>query len=57
MYSVPSIIGCVNKNEIFCKVKNFQIMDLLGGNSIVIDKVDIQPVKRKTVLIQVQLGT
>jgi FlaA1/EpsC-like NDP-sugar epimerase len=32
------------------KVKNFQIMDLLGGNSIVID-IDIQPVKRKTVLI------
>jgi FlaA1/EpsC-like NDP-sugar epimerase len=37
MYSVPSIIGCVNK-EIFCKSKDFQIMDLLGGNSIVIDK-------------------
>jgi hypothetical protein len=31
MYSVPSIIGCVNRNEIFVKVKNFQIMDLLEG--------------------------
>jgi FlaA1/EpsC-like NDP-sugar epimerase len=30
MYSVPSIIGCVNRNEIV-KVKNFQIMDLLEG--------------------------
>jgi FlaA1/EpsC-like NDP-sugar epimerase len=52
MYSVPSIIGCVNRNRFFVKVKNFQIMDLLGGNSIVIDKKSISSqLKGKTVLI------
>jgi hypothetical protein len=56
MYSVPSIIGCVNKKEIFVKVKNFQIMDLLGGNSIVIDKKSISS-QGKQFLLQVQLGT
>jgi FlaA1/EpsC-like NDP-sugar epimerase len=41
----------VNRNEIFVKVKNFQIMDLLGGNSIVIDKSISSQLKGKTVLI------
>jgi FlaA1/EpsC-like NDP-sugar epimerase len=52
MYSVPSVIDCVNTKEIFIKVKNFQIMDLLGENSIVIDKKSISSqLKGKTVLI------
>jgi FlaA1/EpsC-like NDP-sugar epimerase len=51
MYSVPSIIGCVNRNEI-CESKEFSDYGFIRGNSIVIDKKSISSqLKGKTVLI------
>jgi len=58
VYSVPSILNWENQNEIFKKVKNFQIMDLLGGNSITLDNNAISSqLKGKTVLITGAAGS
>lgn len=58
VYSVPSILNWENQNEIFKKVKNFQIMDLLGGNSIALDNNAISSqLKGKTVLITGAAGS
>lgn len=58
MYSVPSILDCKYKKEIFIKVKNFQIMDLLEGNQIVLDNNAIsRQLKGKTVLITGAAGS
>lgn len=58
MYSVPSILDCKYKKEIFIKVKNFQITDLLEGNPIVLDNNAISgQLKGKTVLITGAAGS
>ncbi|HEU4788931.1 MAG TPA: nucleoside-diphosphate sugar epimerase/dehydratase [Flavobacterium sp.] len=58
VYSVPSILNWENQNEVFQKVKNFQIMDLLGGNSITLDNNAISSqLKGKTVLITGAAGS
>lgn len=58
VYSVPSILNWENQDEIFKKVRNFQIMDLLGGNSIAIDTNSISgQLKGKTVLITGAAGS
>jgi FlaA1/EpsC-like NDP-sugar epimerase len=58
MYSVPSILDCKNKREIFIKVKNFQISDLLEGNPIIHDNKEVsRQLKGKTVLITGAAGS
>jgi FlaA1/EpsC-like NDP-sugar epimerase len=58
MYSVPSILDCKNKREIFLKVKNFQISDLLEGNPIIHDNKEVsRQLKGKTVLITGAAGS
>ncbi|MNF46884.1 UDP-N-acetyl-alpha-D-glucosamine C6 dehydratase [compost metagenome] len=58
VYSVPSILNWENQDEIFKKVRNFQIMDLLGGNSITVDNNAIlRQLKGKTVLITGAAGS
>ena len=58
MYSVPSILDCKYRKDIFIKVKNFQITDLLEGNSIVHDNKSIsRQLKGKTVLITGAAGS
>ena len=58
VYSVPSILNWENQDEIFKKVRNFQIMDLLGGNSIAIDANAIaSQLKGKTILITGAAGS
>jgi len=58
VYSVPSILNWENQNEVFKKVKNFQIKDLLGGNSITLDNNAISSqLKGKTVLITGAAGS
>lgn len=58
MYSIPSILDCKNRKEIFIKVKNFQIMDLLEGNPIVLDNNALSSqLKGKTVLITGAAGS
>lgn len=58
VYSVPSILNWENQDEIFKKVRNFQIMDLLEGNSIAIDTNSISgQLKGKTVLITGAAGS
>lgn len=58
MYSVPSILDCKYRKEIFMKVKNFQIMDLLERNPIVLNTNAIsRQLKGKTVLITGAAGS
>lgn len=57
-YSVSSIINWEDRNEISKKVKNFQIVDLLEGNPIVLDNNAISSqLKGKTVLITGAAGS
>lgn len=58
MYSVPSILDCKYKKQIFIKVKNFQITDLLEKNPVIHDNKKIsQQLKGKTILITGAAGT
>ena len=58
MYSIPSILDCKNRLDVFIKVKNFQIMDLLEKNPIVLDNNALSSqLKGKTVLITGAAGS